>query len=85
MIQFIPTESSYATDRCLEKIELTGKSEEKNLKLLEKVCSVVVAEEGNCVSQHPNVAPAAVVVRLRPSPVFIFHRQNLFGMTFTFV
>lgn len=36
----------------------------------------VVAEEGHCVSEHPNVAAAAVVVGFAPASVVVGHGQD---------
>lgn len=45
--------------------------------LLEKVRPVFVAKKGHRVRQHPDVAPAAVVVRLWPPAVLVLYRQDL--------
>lgn len=44
--------------------------------LLEKVRAIVVAKERHRVRQHPDVAAAAVVVRLRPAAILVLHRQD---------
>jgi len=36
----------------------------------------VVAKEGDCVREHPNVAAAAVVVGFAPAAVLVGHGQN---------
>ena len=40
-----------------------------------RVLGVVESEEGDGVGHHPDVAAAAVVVRLVPLPVLVTHRQ----------
>ena len=48
--------------------------------LLEEVISVLEAEEGHRVGDHPDVGAAAVVVRLGPRAVLVTHRQDLVGL-----
>ena len=45
---------------------------------LEKVLAIFKAEKGDSVGHHPNVASAAVVVRLVPLAVLITDSENLF-------
>lgn len=44
---------------------------------LEVISSVFVAEEGNRVGQHPDVAATAVVIWLRPPAILVLHRQGV--------
>lgn len=44
--------------------------------LLEEVGVVDVSEEGDGVSQHPNVSAPAIVVGFRPLAILVSHRQD---------
>lgn len=48
---------------------------------LEEVGVICVTEERNGVRQHPDIATAAVVVRLGPFAVFVCHGQDLIGLS----
>lgn len=43
---------------------------------LEEIRVVDVSEEGHGVGQHPNIAAAAIVIRLRPSAILVSHCQD---------
>lgn len=53
-----------------------------NIYLLEEVAVVDVSEKGHCVGQHPDIAAPAVVVRLRPPAILVFHCQDLVLLPF---
>jgi len=53
-----------------------------NLYSLEEIGVIDVSEERYRVGQHPDIATSAVVIRLRPSAILVFHRQDFVLLPF---
>lgn len=60
----------------------TGVTEKETTKyLLEEIRSIFVAKKWHGICQHPDIATAAIIIRFRPSSIFIFDRKYFIHFT----